>query len=154
MTTLQVRPMTFDSVEYVLARLSAADRAEMQASGLSYTPRLFMEACTGAPVAGVVFADGEPVAMFGVTQHPSERDCGIVWMVATEKFRATGLAGAKLSQSVVAQMRAHYGRLMNIVHAEHRRALRWLAWLGFRIYPEPIGPHGAFRLFDMEGAHV
>lgn len=151
---LDVRPVTQDAIDYVLDRLSLADRAEMKASGLQDPPEVFSLAARDAAQAGVVYADGKPAALFGVNQMPGDPDRGIVWMVATDKFAASGIAGAVLSRRVIAQMRARFAVLSNVVHAEHTRAVRWLAWLGFHVDQEPAGPAGAFRAFEMEGLNV
>ena len=151
---LDVRPVTQDAIDYVLKHLSMADRAEMQASGLQEPPEVFSLAAQEATQAGVVYADGEPAALFGVNPMPGDPDHGIVWMVATDKFAASGIAGAVLSRRVILQMRARFAVLSNVVHAEHARAVRWLAWLGFDVDQKPVGPGGAFRAFQMEGLNV
>jgi hypothetical protein len=151
---LEVRTVTLDAIDYVLEHLSRADRAEMLAAGLQDPPEVFALAAREAAQAGAVYADGEPVALFGVNAMLGEPDRGIVWMIATDKFAESGVAGAVLSRQVVGQMRARFAVLSNWVHAEHRRAIRWLKWLGFHVKPEPVGPNGAFLEFEIEGVHV
>lgn len=150
---IELRPITQDAIDYVLAHLSAADRAEMQASGLPDPPEVFAMAAAEAPIAHAVYMDGEPVAIFGCNASPVD-GVGIPWMIATDKAARAGVAGAVLSRRVVAQMLRRFAHLGNWVHCEHRRAIRWLKWLGFHVKSEPVGPGGAFLAFEMEGLHV
>lgn len=150
--TLELRPVTQDAIDYVLAHLSAADRAEMQASGLQDPPEVFATAAAEAPIAHAVYLDGEPVAILGCNAGPVE-GIGIPWMIGTDKAAQTGVAGAVLSRRTVAQMRHRFTHLTNWVHCEHRRAIRWLKWLGFRVKQHPVGPNGAFLEFEMEGVN-
>jgi len=150
--TLELRPVTQDALDYVLEHLSAADRAEMAASGLQDPPEVFADAARDAAVSYAVYLAGEPVAVCGCSAGPN--GVGIPWMITTDKAAQAGPAGAVLSRRVVGEMQEHFAVLSNWVHCEHRRAIRWLKWLGFNVRPEAVGPNGAFRPFEMESAHV
>lgn len=146
--SLELREISPEAIDYVLAHLSAADRAELEAAHLSDPAAVFHEAARCAVVSGAAYSDGECVAVFGCNPTPDSR-VGIPWMIGTDKARLCGIPGAIASLRVVDRMRRHFPVLRNWVHREHTRAIRWLGWLGFRIRRDPIGPGGAFYEFTL-----
>jgi hypothetical protein len=143
---LIVRPITDDAVAYVLTHLCEADRIELAEAGaaVDWLP-IFQDAAQNAEVSGAVYLNGTPVAVYGC--NPLGGSVGIPWMVCTDFAPLSGVAGARLSRRVLAQMLNKYKALTNLVHARHARAIRWLSWLGFAIMNEPAGPNGKFREF-------
>lgn len=148
---MELRPLTEDAIDYVLENLSKADRVELEALGMSEPRAVFVAAAQGAPVSGAIYSNGKPIAIYGANPHHDDPKTGIAWMVTTEEFGRSGAAGAVTTRRILTQMQAKFARLTNCVHAEHRRAIRWLKWLGFTVKQDaPIGPDGAFYEFLLE----
>lgn len=146
--SLELRAISPEAIDYVLAHLSPADRAELEAAQLADPAAVFHEAARTAVVAGAFYEDGECVCVWGCNATADPR-VGIPWMIGTDKARLCGVPAAVVSPRVVERMRKHFPVLRNVVHRDHTRAIRWLNWLGFRIVREPVGPGGAFYAFSM-----
>lgn len=151
--TMRTVPLTDEAIDYVLANLCAEDRAELAASGIAEPRAMFQRAAREAGMSGAVLtAEAAPCAIWGA--NPRGDGTAIVWMVGTDAFARSGRPGAALSLTVVGQMLLRFRKLENWVHVKHRRAVRWLAWLGFEIDPQPRGPGGEFRYFSMVRSDV
>jgi hypothetical protein len=148
---LALVPLTDAAIEHVIENLCAEDRAELAAANVRYPLEIFLRARRDAVVCGAVTRGEEVIAIWGANAHPSQPEAGLVWMVGTDGVRGTGRAGARVSRAALARIRPHFVRLTNWVHVEHRRARAWLAWLGFHIERQPVGPNAAFLTFWMKG---
>lgn len=151
--SLELRDLTPEAIDYVLAHLSPADHAELEAAQLADPAAVFHAAAQAAAVSGAFYEDDECVCVFGCNAS-AEPGVGIPWMIGTDRARLCGVPAAVVSPRMVERMRKHFPVLRNWVHREHTRAIRWLNWLGFRIRREPIGPGGAFYEFTMGAADV
>lgn len=100
---------------------------------------------------GIGVIDGLPVVAFGVVPSDVQPGDGSPWMVATPRITEISRQFLRESRHVVEAMRCGYTDLRNATHHENTISLAWLAWLGFRINPEPVGPGGLFRMFSMPG---
>lgn len=138
--SVRLEPAAASHVRECLNSLCDEDRAELAAAGVVDAQAML----EGQAVTAVL--DGERcVALFGVNVH---QGAGIPWMLtSTAMAQAERASVARSAMCVVAGMRRDFGHLVNWVHAENRRAVRFIEWLGFTVEPEPVGPGGAFRLF-------
>lgn len=144
---------TDECVRYVLANLSADDRAEMVAAGFEPLDRLddFLGALdSDGALGGCIEVDGKPAAIYGVRTAPD--GAGVIWMVGTEAVVDSAHGVARITAQVVIEARSRWPVLFNRVWAHHARALRWLEWLGFHLAREPDDE--GFIPFYMEGANV
>lgn len=122
-------------------RLRAADVEEIRAaSGRGALDALLRSFEFSTHVWAVRAADGRPVALWGVGPLSLVEGRGCPWLLAADAFEALGPAIARKSRPLLAAMRDLYPRLENHVDARHRKAVRWLSWLGFTI--DPAAPWG------------
>ena len=91
--------------------------------------------------ADVWIVNDKPVAIFGVTTW--EKGNSVIWMLATEDFDKYAKMFRVKCKEVFGKMIEGHDYLYNYVHAKHRKAIKWLQWLGAEILePEPIGLNG------------
>lgn len=85
--------------------------------------------------------EGKPVAIFGVS---SWEDNDVIWLLATDDFEEYKGTFRTDCKKVFEELIKDYNYLYNYVHAEHKKAIRWLKWLRADILePQPIGLGGA-----------
>ena len=99
---------------------------------------------------GVLAPKGVPAAIVGLGRSALLGGHGVPWALtgpAVERHRRFLL---RESRRQVARMRDEAAPLINYVHAGHRRALRWLRWLGFTIEPARPLARGMFHRFTLE----
>lgn len=117
-------------VERIAGAMRQADRDEiLKLNGV--TPRQGLDlslAQYGKHWTGLV--DGVPVAIFGVVPVSVIGGAGVVWLLGANDVMRHRHIFARVSREIVSTLLEDYDVLMNIVHAENRVALRWLAWLG------------------------
>lgn len=95
-----------------------------------------------------------PVVIFGAGEV--DPDIGAPWLLATDevlKYKALLVSQVK---EYVLEMKDYYPRLVNMVYARNKTAIRWLEKLGFEVGEEvPAGPYREpFRPFKMEARNV
>lgn len=128
--------------------LRAEDAAEVAAFGLTRD-----EALAGSLArslwAETYLVDGVPAAIVGLGRSSLVGGHGVPWALtgpACDRHRRLFLAE---SRRQVARMRDEAAPLVNYVHAGHRRAIRWLGWLGFALEPARPLAHGWFHRFTL-----
>jgi hypothetical protein len=131
------------AIAELAAHLHPDDAAELRAAGIDLSTAL-----AGAPLQALRW-HGELVALFGCVNEPGNDGAGIPWLLCTTALdKVPRRAMADISTRVVNGWRAGYSLLRNLVHRHNRRALRFVRWLGFTVYPQPCGPGGQFFLFQ------
>lgn len=128
--------------------LRIEDAAELAAFGLTKDEAV---ACslTRSLWAETYLIDGVPAAIVGLGRSALVGGHGVPWALtgpACERHRKRFLLE---SRRQVARMRAEAAPLVNYVHAEHRRAIRWLRWLGFTLEPAVPLARGWFHRFTL-----
>ena len=100
-----------------------------------------------------LLADGIPLCMFGIT--PITSAVGLPWMVGTLDLESHRRFVLESSRPILEAFLDHWPYLVNWVDARNRKAVRWLAWLGFTVHPaKPHGMQGLpFHMFERRG-HV
>ena len=84
--------------------------------------------------------DEEPVAVFGVVQHPEIEDYGIIWMVGTDKLTDIRTTFLRKSKDWIKQLFGDkYKTIGNFVDQRNEVHVRWLQWCGFTL--NRIVPH-------------
>lgn len=152
---VEFRPAESGHAPLLARSLRPADAAEVWASdGLAPEPAL--KRCLAlSHEAYAGFVEGELAALFGLRRLSltSRRACP--WLMTGSAVTRRPRAFLEASQGVVATWRQDYAWLGNWVDARHGQAQRWLAWLGFTLYPaEPYGVRRLpFHPFEMEGFH-
>jgi hypothetical protein len=145
-TVVAARPA---HIRAIAARMRAADREEVFAasgrsplSALSFSYRHSCQAWTA-------LFDGRPEVMWGVGDLDILTGIGAPWLLGTDAVETNFRGFLRISKHWPAQLLGRYRLLRNVVDARNAVSLRWLEWLGFRLF-EPVQINGhAFRLFEM-----
>lgn len=81
--------------------------------------------------------------MFGVVPGTILTGTGIPWMIGTALLDRHARTLMIRSRRHLGTMMKGFDRLENYVDSRNRKAVRWLAWLGFTMLPAvPMGPFG------------
>lgn len=134
------KPTVFDVVN-LIKNVRKKDADEIMAfvgktieEGINETPGLYDNS--------IVWAIGGKVACISGTT-PLGNDNWILWMLATDEFDKNRKAAKIRSVEVFAKLIEGKKYLFNYVWVEHKKALKWVKWLGCRVgKPEPIGVNG------------
>lgn len=146
-----------------LARdMSPDDRAELAACGCTDARAVVQDCVQASTWCVAAVSGGRLLALFGVAplrRHLLLEDTGMPWLLGTAEMRQHARKLTALPASYIALMLETYPHLVNFVHADNHRAVRWLQHLGFALAaPAPYGPLAApFRRFEMHrpgGHHV
>ena len=143
-------PHVRDAVE-LAARLRAGDRAELAAGGYDDPLAAVLLSVRQSTHCWAALGAGRVLCAFGVTPWAGAPGVGVPWFLATDGADGHRRSLTALPAAYIARMLEAYPRLVNFVHADNVRAIRWLQHLGFTIdAPAPFGPRGAlFRRFEM-----
>lgn len=139
-------PATMEHAQRLVLR--DGDAAELAALGISQEDGL-RAALARAVWAETYLIDSAPAAIVGLGRSALVGGHGVPWLLtgpAVERHRKIFL---RESRRQVARMLAEVRPLVNWVHADYGRAVRWLEWLGFELDP-PRPLNGApFRRFRL-----
>ena len=128
--------------------LREGDAAELAALGIGKDAGL-RAALARAVWAETYLIDGEPAAIVGLGRSALAGGHGVPWLLTSPTVERHRKLFLRESRRQVARMLAEVRPLVNWVHADYRRAVRWLAWLGFELDP-PLPLNGApFRRFRL-----
>lgn len=98
--------------------------------------------------------DDQPHAMFGVTSASMIEGIGEPWMLGTDKIYDHGRDLLRIGPAIVAEMETTFSQLRGGVSEDNDRALRFLRFLGFEIFDEPINVAGFPFLYFYKGEPV
>lgn len=155
MAVYEIRPATDEDMVFIAEHARQADIDELWAAD-RITPLETMRKGARVGEAFLGLVDGCPVCVFGVAPISFLTGTGIPWMVGTTLLDKHAAGFVKGSRFAIRQILRKWGKLYNMVDARNTRAIRWLKWLGFQIYPSV--PYGhldlPFHPFLMEAKHV
>lgn len=150
---VEVRPAVEADIAPIVADIREADDIEMRLLGTDPEAAL-REGLRVSRWSRTGLVDGVPVCMFGVLCENYLLGRGVPWMLSAKGLERIKKRFIRDCRGVVDEMRALHPALGNIVHAENRRAIQWLKWLGFGFYGE-IELNGAkFLIFGTRECHV
>lgn len=138
------RPATAFDARLLAASMRPADRAEIEAGGFGLHEAIQRSLDT-SEAAWAVCAGDELLGLFGTNPIGSpEAKVGAIWLLTTTAVESHALPFLRASRYVMKLVSKKYRVLLNFVDENHEAALKWVSWLGFRVYPpEPYGRHGA-----------
>jgi len=132
-------------------RLRAEDRAEVLALGRDPLEELEDSVARSAEAFTWRLGD-EIVAMAGVNPTTAIGTTAVPWMLGSDLIPRNRRYFVPESRRVVDRWQAMWPRLVNVVDAEYRAAVRWLRHLGFTMTgPVPIA-QGMFWIAERERA--
>jgi hypothetical protein len=131
-----VVPVEAWHLPYIAERMREIDRRECHELG-GLEPLAALErsiGCLGHHWTALF--DGEPVALFGVTQDTLlGGGVGTAWLLGTDRLQRDWRAFVRASKPVVRELLTRYRALSNVLLTDNTLCMRWLAWLGasFRV---------------------
>ncbi len=144
---IRIVPATMAHAEAIVLR--PGDAAEVAALGVTPAEALRLSLVRSLWAEAYV-VDGEVAAIVGLGLSSMLGGHGVPWLLtgpACERHKRRFLVE---SRRQVERMRTTVLPLINFVHADYGRALRWLTWLGFSI-EAPVPLNGVpFCRFSME----
>ena len=158
MTTYEIIPTTVAHVKELAETMRWDDTAEVWASA-HYTPwEALVASIRLTDETYTALADGWVLCIFGVGKATIMSDQGAPWMLSSvfvEQHMRTWARGSRVAMSYLIN-NSGVDHLKNYVDARYTVAVRWLAWLGFKIHPaEPFGiDQLPFHAFTWDRADV
>lgn len=142
---IEIIPATLDHARRI--QLRHGDACEVAACGLS-KEHAIAQSLERSLWAETYLVDAEVAAIMGFGLSAIVGGHGVPWLLtgpACERHKRRFMAE---SRRQVARMLDQASPLINHVHADYGRAVRWLEWLGFEIDP----PRNGFRRIFKEAA--
>ncbi len=128
-----VRKARLEDLSILADNLRPADLAEIQASSGS-SPLLTLQVGLITGETNVVCLPcGLPVAIFGAIPLPTDETVGVIWMVATTRFKELHGQFLRESRYHVAALSKPYRLVFNYTDARNKVHHRWIKWAGFTI---------------------
>jgi len=122
------RPATAEDIRTVIPKIRDIDRLEAEVvSGKS------LEEVLDGPMkldgdCKVILVNGEVEGVFGCAFG---KDFGVPWMLASDKAFEDTRYFLKESKRLVNSWQSNNKALLNYVHKDNHKAIRWLKYLGF-----------------------
>ncbi len=86
---------------------------------------------------------GEPVAIFGIRRMSPLENIGIVWLLTTGKTQTRKVFVGRTTKKAVQAFMEDWDLLYNYVDEGNKFSIRWLRWMGAKIFPaRPFGIFG------------
>jgi hypothetical protein len=116
-------------------KLREDDKAEIHAaSGWHPVDALLFGIRGSNKVTSVWTEQGEPICIFGVSDHPGDTSVGIPWMLGTPLIKDFFVPFLRDGKSTLLPIiTGGYETLCNYADSRNTVHLRWLKWMGFSI---------------------
>lgn len=139
----------------IAATMRPADVAEIIASGRELPLESLRRSVAFSTHCAVAQYEETPLFVCGVAPLSALGGVGAPWLLGSVAMEQHTRRLVQIAPAYIAAMLRAYPTLVNFVHAENRRAVRWLRAAGFTLDPaHPYGPQGAlFHRFEMK-THV
>lgn len=149
---IEVTKCTYEHIDNLAPRVAEADLLEVSLScGLPIRQALIESMESSEYCWAFEDDEGSCLGVFGYACPFGDDEIGVPWLIASDDLRARAVEFYKLSVAWVDVMSVSCPKLLiNYVHADNKRAIRWLTRLGFTVEetPEPFGVAQApFRKF-------
>jgi hypothetical protein len=127
-----IRPAEREHCDHIAANMRQLDAKEVWASSGLTPLGALVSSLAMSCVAWVALEDGEPVAMWGIGQHPDAPKVGVPWFLATDAVNRHPVTMVRAGREMVALMDQLYDHLVQVVHHEQADTSRWLEAIGFQ----------------------
>lgn len=129
----------------VTDRLRQADRDEIiAATGGDPVDAVFASLDASVFAVTVLSPHGEPIALGGIVQHPTDPLVGIAWLVASQSLAEHPMWFLRQSRRFLPRLLKVWPVLTNAADERNTAHLDWLTWLG-AIFTKRIPAYGAER---------
>jgi hypothetical protein len=148
---IRVREAVPDDAAMLLPFLRAPDRLEVERADGDVAIAL-RSSIERSRLRVLFLNDDVPLCLMGIVEfNLLDPSMASPWLIGTEALDQNPKAFLRETRRWLTEIRHSYSLLVNWVDADYAKAIRWLEWLGFEVYPsEPFGPHRApFRRFEM-----
>lgn len=98
--------------------------------------------------------DETPVCAFGLASDGILSDEAAPWMLCAEGIERHAKAVLIFAKRFIAQMQENFERLVNVVHADNRSAIRFIKWCGFELGESMTIAGEPFIWFEMRRERV
>ena len=135
------RPTEEDMRE--LARhLRPEDRRELAGLVGDNIEAACLNSLRASSAAWICKCDGFPLSAFGVAGSPIGG--GVIWMLSTTETSKHKIYVGKKTREGIRAFLHDWGYLYNYIDAGNTETIKWLKWMGAKIYPAK--PMGLWRL--------
>lgn len=135
-------PTTEEHIRELIYRIRYEDQMEIDAISGNRLGIVIRESVERSDEAWTAFDDEGIIAIFGVGRFSLLSDKACPWAVTTNLVEKHKKDFAKATKIALNYWLNKYEELENYVDARYTRAIRWLDWAGFTVYPAQ--PYGAF----------
>jgi hypothetical protein len=144
-----IRLATIEDVEFLSERLKPMDLVEIDATTGRSPYQVLKSGLEGSDNCMVGTADGVPICIYGVRKPSHLSDSGVIWMLGTDDVEKHFMKFGRECKNEVKRMVSNLRMVENYCHADNKKTIVWLKWLGFKFEdPAPYGRKGEmFRRF-------
>ena len=133
-------PATSGLAVRVAGDMRESDAAEVWASHHHTPHSAVLASLKGSRNPLIGLADEKPVCIFGHCPTSLLSSSTSPWLLGTDDLPLHSREFLKLSKLYVDELGKHFRLMFNYVDERNTTSVRWLKWLGFRVYPaEPFG---------------
>lgn len=151
---IKIVPARAAHVRTIARRMRQADRDEVAAISKLSPAEALIYSLRKSAHAWTALMDGRPEVMFGVGDLNVLAGVGAPWLLGTDAVEENYVAFLRLSPDFRDQLLRRYSTLRNFVDARNRVSIRWLRWLGFKLF-DPVELRGhKFHMFELRSADV
>lgn len=151
---IEIIPATPAHIRTIARRMRQADRDEVFAVSRLTPGQALCKSLRKSSQAWTAMINGRPEIMFGVGDLNILAGVGAPWLLGTEAVEEHYVAFLRGSVEWRNQLLRRYETLRNFVDARNRASIRWLRWLGFKLF-DPVNLRGhEFHLFELRSADV
>lgn len=137
---IRVRRSNMSDVEYMKTRLRKDDVKEIWASHHS-TPEDALKRCITDSILSFTVQNGKPIAIFGICAEQVLGRRATIFMLATDDLNKITITFLRRNRKFILYLLSFYDVLENFVHADNKKSILWLKYLGATI--EEAKPYGA-----------
>ena len=141
---------------YLAVNMCQRDIDECWAAGHRTPVQAVIESYRASSNAKVGLYKGRVVCMYGVAEMSILSNVGIPWLLGTDEIEKHSNYFLRQNRYYMKEIKKKYSLLINFVDARNTVAIRWLEWLGFKVFDaQPFGPDDMpFHRFELGKATV
>jgi hypothetical protein len=130
---IRIEAARFEDIPIVAAAVGDYDLSELRRFW-AMTPEDAMRiGITYGTHCWTVWADSDPLGMFGVREQALVIPSAELWMVCTRHIERHKIGFARVSKQIRDQLLARYETLTNLLDCGRPEVTRWAHWLGAEI---------------------
>lgn len=149
---VEFRPVSAAHINWVAEHMRVQDLHEIRAFGVPDPHEALEFSVSRSSHSVTALAQGEPIAILGVTPGSMATGTGLPWLLGTDGLVRNRRSLVRWTPVYIRAMLRLYPTLANHVHVGNTVSIRWLRQAGFTLHPAaPFGPLGElFHRFEMK----